>query len=52
MRGLWVTEYTDFNKLTIEDIPRPLLEPKQLRLKVHAAGISFSAATKNSSGKT
>jgi len=43
MRGLWVTEYTDFNKLTIEDIPRPLLEPKQLRLKVHAAGISFSA---------
>ena len=43
MRGLWVTEYTDFNKLTVEDIPRPLLEPKQLRLRVHAAGISFSA---------
>ena len=43
MRGLWVTEYTDFNKLTVEDVPRPLLEPKQLRLRVNAAGISFSA---------
>lgn len=43
MRGLWVTEYTDFDRLTVADIPRPALEPKQLRLKVHAAGISFSA---------
>lgn len=41
-RGLWVTEYTDFNKLTIEDIPSPPLEPKQIRLKVGAAGVSFS----------
>ena len=43
MRGLWVTEYTDFDKLSIEDIPSPPLEPRQLRLKVGAAGISFSA---------
>jgi NADPH2:quinone reductase len=43
MRGLWVTEYTDFDRLTVEDIPRPALEPKQIRLRVHAAGISFSA---------
>ena len=42
-RGLWVTEYTDFDRLTVEDIPRPTLAPKQIRLKVHAAGISFSA---------
>ena len=43
MRGLWVTEYTDFDRLTVEEIPRPALEPKQVRLRVQAAGISFSA---------
>jgi NADPH2:quinone reductase len=43
MRGVWVTEYTDFDKLTVEEIPRAPLEPKQIRLKVGAAGISFSA---------
>ncbi|MDA1325552.1 MAG: NADPH:quinone oxidoreductase family protein [Proteobacteria bacterium] len=42
MRGLWVTDYTDFDKLSIEDIPQPPLAPKQIRLKVGAAGISFS----------
>ena len=42
MRGLWVTEYTEFDKLTVEDIPRPPLEPRQIRLKVGAAGVSFS----------
>jgi NADPH2:quinone reductase len=41
-RGLWVTEYTDFDKLTVEDIPSPPLEPNQVRLKVGAAGVSFS----------
>ena len=43
MRGLWVTEYTDFDRLTVADIPRPPLEPEQVRLKVGAAGVSFSA---------
>ena len=43
MRGLWVTEYTDFDKLTVEDVPQPPLEPKQVRIRVGAAGISFSA---------
>lgn len=42
MRGLWVTEYTDFDTLTVEDIPRPELEPRQIRLRVGAAGVSFS----------
>ena len=41
-RGLWVTQYTEFDKLTIEDIARPPLEPKQIRLRVRAAGVSFS----------
>jgi len=43
MRGLWVTEYTEFDNLTIEDIPSSALEPKQIRIKVGAAGVSFSA---------
>ena len=43
MRGLWVTEYTDFDKLSVEDIPRPGLEPNQLRIRVRAAGVSFAA---------
>ena len=43
MRGLWVTEYCDFDKLTIENITSPLLEPKQVRIRVQAAGVSFAA---------
>ncbi|MBK17868.1 MAG: hypothetical protein CMM52_03385 [Rhodospirillaceae bacterium] len=43
MRGLWVTEYTEFDKLTVEEIPSPALEPKQVRIRVGAAGVSFAA---------
>ena len=43
MRGLWVTEYSAFDNLTVEDIPAPELEPKQVRIKVGAAGVSFAA---------
>ncbi len=43
MRGLWVTEYTEFENLTVEEIPSPALEPKQIRIKVRAAGVSFVA---------
>lgn len=42
MRGLWVTEYTEFNNLTIEDIPSAKLEATQVRIKVKAAGVSFA----------
>jgi NADPH2:quinone reductase len=42
VRGLLVTEYTDFDRLTVEDIPRPALEAKQVRLRVRAAGVSFA----------
>ena len=45
MRGLWVTEYTDFNRLSVaDDIVLPPLAPKQLRLRVGAAGISFATS--------
>jgi NADPH2:quinone reductase len=43
MRGLWVTEYTEFGRLAVRDIDRPALDPKQVRIKVGAAGISFAA---------
>ena len=42
MRGLWVTEYTEFNNLTIENIPPAKLETAQVRIKVKAAGVSFA----------
>ena len=42
MRGLWVTEYTEFNNLTIENIPPAKLEAAQVRIKVKAAGVSFA----------
>ena len=42
MRGLWVTKYTDFNSLTIEELNRSPLKPNQLRILVKAAGVSFA----------
>lgn len=44
MRGLWVTEYTDFDALAVENIELPPLEPKQLRLRVRACGVNFAAS--------
>ena len=43
IRGLWVKEYCDFDKLTVEKIVLPVLEPKQVRIRVQAAGVSFAA---------
>lgn len=43
MRGLWVKEYCDFDKLTVEKIVLPLLEPKQVRIGVRSAGVSFAS---------
>ena len=45
MRGLWVTEYTDFDRLTVtDDIVLPPLAPRQMRLRVGAAGVSFATS--------
>ncbi|MFT5440270.1 MAG: NADPH2:quinone reductase [Alphaproteobacteria bacterium] len=44
MRGLWVTEYTDFDQLSVADITLPPLQPKQVRLRVGAAGVSFATS--------
>lgn len=37
-----VTEYTHFNNLEVNEIPRVNLEANQVRIKVKAAGVSFS----------
>jgi NADPH:quinone reductase len=44
MRGVLVKEWTDFDKLTIEALARPALGPKELRLAMQAAGVSFATS--------
>lgn len=43
MRAVLVTEYTEFEKLTIAEVPAPALGAKQVRISVKAAGVSFAA---------
>jgi len=42
MRGVWVKELTEFDNLTVEDCPTPEMSPKQVRVQVQAAGVSFA----------
>lgn len=44
MRGVLVTEYTDFKNLTLEECPRPDLKPGHVRIKIQAAGVSFATS--------
>ena len=44
MRGVLVTEYTDFKNLTLEECPRPELKPGHVRIKTQAAGVSFATS--------
>jgi len=44
MRGVLVKEWTEFEKLAVEDCPRPALGPGQLRIRTQAAGISFATS--------
>ncbi|MBM86278.1 MAG: NADPH:quinone reductase [Rhodospirillaceae bacterium] len=44
MRGVLVKEYTEFENLTLEDCPRPQLNPGHVRIKVQAAGVSFATS--------
>jgi NADPH2:quinone reductase len=43
MRALWVSEYTDFDRLTVEDVTPPEIRPRQVRIAIRAAGVSFAA---------
>ena len=44
MLGILVKEFTDFKNLTIENCPRPEMGPRQVRIKVQAAGVSFATS--------
>jgi NADPH2:quinone reductase len=44
MKGLLVTEYTDFDRLSVQDVELPPLEPKQLRIRIGACGVNFAAS--------
>jgi NADPH2:quinone reductase len=43
MRALWVPEYTDFDALTVKDVTPPEIKPRQVRISICAAGVSFAA---------
>jgi len=43
MRALWVRQYGEFDSLTIEEITPPEIKPRQVRIRVMAAGVSVSA---------
>lgn len=44
MRAVWVREYTDFDRLTVEDVAAPgPLDARQVRIDIRAAGISYAA---------
>ena len=44
MLGVLVKEFTDFKNLTLENCPRPEMGPRQVRIKVQAAGVSFATS--------
>mgnify|MGYP003386574392 FL=1 len=41
MRGVWVKDWTEFENLKVEECPKPALLPKQVRMEIQAAGVSF-----------
>ena len=44
MRGVLVTEWTEFEDLRLTDCPVPELAPGQVRIKTQAAGVSFATS--------
>lgn len=44
MRGVLVREWMPFDRLQIEDLPDPEPGPRQLRIRVQAAGVSFATS--------
>lgn len=43
MRALWVESWRDFDDLAVREVPEPALRPGTVRLRVEAAGVSYSA---------
>jgi NADPH:quinone reductase len=44
MRGVLVEEWTEFKQLELAECPRPVLQPRQVRIKTQAAGVSFATS--------
>ena len=44
MRAVWVEDWTPFENLTLHEVPEPALEPRQVRIKTQAAGVSFATS--------
>jgi NADPH:quinone reductase len=44
MRGVWVTEWMPFDRLRLTEVPAPHMGPREVRIKIQAAGISFATS--------
>ncbi|MBT5107165.1 MAG: NADPH:quinone oxidoreductase family protein [Rhodospirillaceae bacterium] len=44
MRGVLVEEWTEFEKLRLAECPRSALQPRQVRIRTQAAGVSFATS--------
>ncbi len=44
MRGIVVHEWTTFDKLALEELPEPVPEADQVRIRIQAAGVSFATS--------
>ncbi len=44
MKGVLVTEWMPFERLQLCEVPRPPLGPRQVRIQIKAAGVSFATS--------
>ena len=44
MRAVWVEDWKPFEQLQLEQVPNPEVGPRQLRVAVQAAGVSFATS--------
>ena len=44
MKGVWVTEWQPFERLTLQELPVPAIGERELLLRVAAAGMSFATS--------
>lgn len=44
MKGVLVTAWMPFDRLQLCEVPRPILGPRQVRLRIKAAGVSFATS--------
>ena len=44
MRAVWVEDWKPFEELQLEQVPSPTIGPRQVRIAVQAAGVSFATS--------